>query len=166
MQPDFLAALLDRCRRERIHTAVDTSGFAPEDTFSDIAARTDLLLFDLKIMDDGAHQRYTGVSNRRILDNLTAAAHAGHRLRIRVPVIPGITDGEDNLCRIADFLQPFEHVRDVDLLPFHRIADGKYSRLGLENRMTATRSPSRDTMKRVARTFKSRGFNVSSGGKP
>jgi len=164
MQPEFLAALLERCRREQIHTAVDTTGHAPTDIFKDIAARADLLLFDLKIMDDDAHRTYTGVSNSRILKNLEAAAGNGCRLRIRFPVIPGITDSDDNLGRIAAFLVPFQRVRDIDLLPFHRIADGKYSRLNMENRMKTTRPPSADTMARIAERFRMEGFNVFSGG--
>jgi pyruvate formate lyase activating enzyme len=166
MQPDFLAALLDRCHQEQIHTAVDTTGFAPPEVFCDIAARSDLLLFDLKIMDDDAHRAYTGVSNRQILENLRSAAFSGRRLRIRFPVIPGVTDGEDNLRRVAEFLRPLAGLRDIDLLPFHRIADGKYSRLGLQNKMKDTRPPSKGSLARIAARFRSWGFNVSLGGQP
>jgi pyruvate formate lyase activating enzyme len=166
MQPGFLADLLDRCRKEQVHTAVDTSGYAPADIFSGIAARADLLLFDLKLMDDAAHRAYTGVSNRPILENLEMAAHGGRPLRIRFPVIPGITDGEDNLRRVADFLDALDRVRNIDLLPFHRIADGKYGRLGLENRMKTTPPPSRDILARIAALFRGRGFSVSVGGTP
>ncbi len=95
MQPEFLAALLDGCRRERVHTAVDTSGYAPGGVFNAIAARADLLLFDLKLMDDAEHRACTGVSNRPILENLAAAARDGRPLRIRFPVIPGISGGVD-----------------------------------------------------------------------
>jgi pyruvate formate lyase activating enzyme len=166
MQAGFLTALLDRCRAEGIHAAVDTSGYAPADIFNTVAARADLLLFDLKLMDDAAHRACTGVSNRQILENLAAASRAGRRLRIRFPVIPGITDGEDNLERIADFLESLERVRNIDLLPFHRIADGKYSRLGLENRMQATRPPSRDTLAHIGALFRGRNFTVSMGESP
>ena len=166
MQPDFLAKLLERCRKQAIHSAVDTSGYAPADIFNHIAARSDLILFDLKLMDDGAHRFYTGVSNRPILENLAAAARGGRRLRIRFPVIPGITDRQENLRRMIDFLQPLEGVRDIDLLPFHRIADGKYGRLGLQNRMKSTRPPSRKAMKRIGALFREGGFNVCLGGHP
>lgn len=164
MQHEFLAALLDRCSQEEIHTAVDTTGFAPAEIFADTAARADLLLFDLKLMDDTDHRTYTGVSNRQILANLAAAGKNGSRVRIRFPVIPDITDGEDNIRRIAEFIRPLEGIRDIDLLPFHRIADGKYGRLGLKNKMKATQPPSEERMQRVSALFRSYGLNVGPGG--
>jgi pyruvate formate lyase activating enzyme len=79
-------------------------------------------------------------------------------------VIPGITDGGDNIRQIAEFARPLQGIRDIDLLPFHRIADGKYRRLGRENKMKTTRPPTGETMQRVGNQFRSYGFTVCSGG--
>lgn len=128
MQPAFLAEAIEACRAAGLHTAVETSGFGSR-TALDIAARADLVLFDLKIFDDDRHRRYTGVSNRVILDNFArlTARHAG--VRVRVPLIPGITDDSANLEAIGACAAAHGVMR-LDLLPYHTAGAAKYSRLG------------------------------------
>ncbi|MEN3011142.1 MAG: glycyl-radical enzyme activating protein [Candidatus Bipolaricaulaceae bacterium] len=129
-QPDFLRAALAACKERRIHTAVDTSGYAPWDVFERIAPLTDLFLFDLKPMDEEAHRRYTGVSNRLIHANLRRLAELGRPVRVRVPLIPGITDTEENLQALLALLRELQgRILGVELLPYHDVAE-KYQRLG------------------------------------
>lgn len=102
-QPGFLEAVLTVCNHREIHAALDTSGFAPAAVLDRIIPRLQLVLFDLKIMDAMQHQRYTGVSNRIILENLKRIAGSRTPVRIRIPLVPGITDGDDNIGKILRF---------------------------------------------------------------
>jgi len=140
-QPDFLAAALEACRGAGVHTAVDTSGFCRLEDLLRIAPWADLFLFDLKHMDDARHRELTGVSNRRILENLSALAGRlaasgavpvadPPRIRIRVPVIPGMNDDAANFSAVARFAASLPGVRRIDLLPYHAHGLGKLERLG------------------------------------
>jgi pyruvate formate lyase activating enzyme len=131
-QPAFTGALLKACKAEDIHTTLDTSGFCAWKTLDDLRADVDLFLYDVKIMDDDLHREHTGVSNRLILDNLRRLAESGHQIILRVPLIPGITDGENNLRAIAELAHSLPTILRVDLLPYHDSARLKYQRLGLE----------------------------------
>ena len=164
MQAPFLLAILEASREKEIHTVVDTSGYAPAETFIGICSRTDLVLFDLKLMNDEIHRRYTGVSNRRILKNLEALSVSGTPHRIRFPLIPGITDTDENIRSIAEFLRELGAVRNIDILPMHRIADEKYRRLGIQNKIADKRPPSPEEIDAVKRQYEAYGFIVSIGG--
>ncbi len=115
--PSFLTACLKLCREKRLHTAVDTSGFASKKTVSDIARLADVLLYDLMHMDPAAHERRTGVDNGRILDNLRTLSGQGAVIWIRFPLIPGFNDDSENLEAMASFVGASEHHcrRAVDL---------------------------------------------------
>ena len=164
MQPDFLAAAIDACAEREIHTALDTSGHAPEPVMIRLLERVDLLLYDIKLMDDAAHRRYTGTSNRRILSNLQAAARLGKPIVIRVPLIPGITDTDENIDRIITFLKTTDRVQHVDVLPFHHLHGDKYSRLGRTDPMDGVKPPADDRIEAVRRRFQDSGFHVTTGG--
>lgn len=160
MQPEFLCSLLKACDELRIHTALDTSGFAVWEDLDRIRHHVDMFLFDLKLMDDQKHRRVTGVSNRMILENLMALSTAGHRIRIRFPVIPGITDDEDNVSAIGVFAATLPSRPPIDLLPYHHSAAAKYDRLAKPYRLPDIRPPSADSMDRVADLLRVLGLNV------
>ena len=160
MQSEFLCALLKACDELRIHTALDTSGFAVWEDLERIRHHVDVFLFDLKLMDDQKHRRVTGVSNRMILENLKALSTAGHRIRIRFPVIPGITDDEDNVSAVGVFAATLPSRPPIDLLPYHHSAAAKYDRLAKPYRLPDTRPPSADSMDRIAELLRGLGLNV------
>jgi pyruvate formate lyase activating enzyme len=164
LQPEFLGELLAGCRQRAIHTALDTCGWAPGPIFARIADQADLVLFDLKLIDPKAHRTYTGSDNRLILDNFRVLAATGRSLRVRVPLVPGITDTEDNLRVLADFLNSCGAEAPVDLLPFHAIADQKYQRLGKPNPMAGVISPSPQAVGRVCDFLNRQGFTTTIGG--
>ena len=126
-QTDFAAEVLAGCRSKGIHTAIETSGACAWSRLESLLPHTDLVLYDLKLIDDEAHKRWTGASNRPILDN--AARLAGCNIQVRVPLIPGITDTRDNLNRIFAFMQKIG-LSSVALLPFNTAAGAKYEWLG------------------------------------
>lgn len=159
-QPGFLHALLQGCRARRIHTALDTCGFAPWQVLDRIRPDVDLFLYDLKVMDDERHQLMTGVSNRLILENLKALSLAGHRIRIRVPVIPGLTDDTENMTSIGMFAAGLPSIPEIDLLPYHRSATAKYERLGKIYRLQDTRPPDADRVLRFSDLLEGLGLTV------
>ncbi len=140
LQAGFLKQVLQRCRENEIHTAVDTSGFASLKTLRELSEFVDLFLFDLKLIDNERHLLYTGVSNQQILKNLRWLLAEKKRLIIRFPVIPGITDTEENIRDLKQLLKEQETIDQITLLPFHNIAAGKYERFGMENRLNKEKS--------------------------
>jgi pyruvate formate lyase activating enzyme len=163
-QPQFLLALLRKCRQREIHTAVDTTGFSGQEVFRPMIALADLILFDLKLMDDTAHKKFTGISNRSILQNLTLAANSGTPLHVRVPIIPEITDTQANISAITQYLKTLPRLKRIDILPFHKAADKKYERLGMVNPMEDILPPSQAHMAEIKTGLESSGFDVNIGG--
>ena len=145
-QPAFLEELLRHSKRLGIHTAVETCGQAPIDVLMRCEPFVDLFLYDVKVMDGERHRELTGVCNDRILENLAAlAAKASNKLVVRVPVVPGCTDGSSNLEAIAALLRSLGTTR-VELMPYHALGIDKYASLGREYRLGARQSPTADEM--------------------
>jgi pyruvate formate lyase activating enzyme len=134
-QPEFLAELLCGCRARGLHAAVDTCGHAPWETLDRIRPLTDLFLYDLKLLDDERHRRYTGVSNALGLENLRALAAAGHDILLRVPLIPGVNDDAESVRQIGAFVTGLARPLPLEILPYHALGAAKYARLGREYRM-------------------------------
>jgi len=127
-QGNFLLEMLQACRRERVHVAVDTSGYASRELVLKVAELADLFLYDLKLMDEEKHLKYTGVSNSLILENISALLRSGKKVIVRFPVIPGINDDDNNIRLMRNFLYPL-NVMEIDLIPYHKIAQDKYRRI-------------------------------------
>lgn len=123
---EFVRELLRRCRENNYHTALDTCGWA-EDKSAGLLFKADLLLFDLKILDDEKHIRFTGRSNKPILENFERATQAGKKVIVRTPIIPGYTDSPENIRGIGELLSERENVEYIDIIPFHRYAETKYA---------------------------------------
>ena len=160
MQPMFLSTLLKACRAQEIHTVVDTSGFANWKVFTQIIQDVDLFLYDLKHMDSTRHREVTGVPNDVILKNLRYLSAAGAKCIVRIPIIPGINDGEKNLLESGRFLASLPHIQGVELLGYHDIAQAKYEALGREYTLTGTKPPLEAAMHHAAEVLRSYGLNV------
>ncbi len=150
MQHEFLCSLLQRCKEENIPTAVDTSGYAPSDVLERVAENTDLFLYDLKTMDDQIHRQFTGISNRRILENLWLLAEWKKMVIVRVPIIPGVNDNEESISAIGSFVHRLGAVSEVDLLAYHQTATEKYRRLGIPYSMKFMKPPPQDKLDLLA----------------
>lgn len=164
LQTPFLLACLDACRAAGLRTAVDTCGFGPEDRLLAVAARAELILYDLKFLDDEKHRAYTGVSNASILENLKALSRAHDNIWIRIPVIPGLNDSAGEMNALADFVVTVPGVRQVNLLPYHPTGLGKLQRLGRSSRLAETQTPSPEHMAGLMEIFQNNGLNVKIGG--
>jgi pyruvate formate lyase activating enzyme len=122
LRPDFLEVMLRRLKEKDVHTAVDTAGNVPYESFERILPYTDLFLYDVKAFHEEVHRELTGASNRRIKENLLRLAGTGKEIKIRIPVIEELNAGE--LPFIRDFLWE-NGIRDVELLGYHRMGVGK-----------------------------------------
>lgn len=157
LQADFAAALACELKKEGISVAVDTSGFAPWEKLQPLLAHTDLFLYDLKAFDEDLHKKLTGVSNRIILDNLTRLSEAGARIFVRIPVIPGVNEGE--LEAIADFIKPL-NIKDVELMAYHDTARDKYASLHRAYPLPDTPLPTRAEIDRWLDRMAARGVQA------
>lgn len=159
-QIEFLKALLSESKSHNIHTAVDTSGYAPVDSFDSIYEYTDLFLYDLKLFDEKLHIEYTGQSNKQILKNLKYLDNLGEKVTLRIPLIPGITDTKDNLMLIINFIHKLKNLKRVDLLPYNKIGEGKYSRFKISDNVGKLQSQSIDYLLDIKELFKSLDIDV------
>jgi len=117
MQPGFLLSLLDACLERGIHTAVETSGCASWNDLEMISKKVGLFLFDLKVMDDDMHAARTGVSNRLIIYNLEKLASVRDDIVIRIPIIPGVNDGDREVEGFGRFISTLEGVAGCPMQP-------------------------------------------------
>jgi pyruvate formate lyase activating enzyme len=162
-QPDFLSELLSSCKRKGIHTAVDTCGFAPAEALDKIVDHVDLFLYDLKLMDEERHKRYTGQSSAIILENLARLVQKEKQIIVRLPLVPGVNDDGANLSEVAGFLRSLKQVNEISLLPFHRLGKQKYKGLQKQNDLEHLNPPSRERLEKIKSDLESFGFLVRLG---
>ena len=128
LQLDFLCEILKKCKAAGIHTAVDTAGNVPWKSFEKILPFTDLFLYDIKAFGAELHRKGTGVSNELILENLKNLSGRADII-VRIPVIGGYNDNDEEIRRIADFLKQIKIIK-AELLPYHAMGEHKYTALG------------------------------------
>ncbi len=149
----FLAEFFKRLQAEKIHVALDTSAVIGGEPLARVLERVDLALVDLKIMDPKRHREIIGVELPPILDHVREIDGSGTRMFIRVPVVPGYTDGEENLTAIAEFARGLENLVKVDLLPYHRMAEAKYRQLGGAYPLPEVPTPGDEAMNKAREIF-------------
>ena len=162
-QPLFAAAFLRACRERGIGAAIETCGFAQTEIFLDTALLAGQILFDLKLADPEKHRRYTGVSNDSILHNLELLIARHPAVTVRIPVVPGINNGDRDMSQFADCLAALRP-RQVELLPYHNIGAAKYRRLGMTCKLTGTPQPTAADMGRFRGVLTRAGLHVTIGG--
>ena len=161
----FLIQLLDACGEEGIHRCIDTAGFVDKNILLEVASKSEHFLYDLKMMDDEKHKEWTGVSNKKILENLIALAETGVDMNIRIPLIKGVNDDDENIHESAKFIAAFKgNPPLVNILPFHNIAEKKYEKLGLDYSKGTMGEPDMNRQHAVLEIFKSYGINSMIGG--
>lgn len=164
LHPDTLIPLLEECGRHGIHRAVDTAGLVATDTLLEVARSTDLFLFDLKMMDSERHKKWTGVPNEKILANLKILAETGAKVNVRIPLIGDVNDDIGNMTETARFLSglPGEKI-DVNLLPYHKIAQTKYQKLGRFSDFQLFQEPTSEAQSRALAIFREYGIAACIG---
>ena len=163
LQPDFALEILKTCKAENIGTAVETCGFVPFEAFQRIAPYLDIALYDVKLMDSEAHKKYTGVPNEQILENLRRlSSELNIPVIARTPLIPGVNDSEENLRAMGAFLRDnVPTLKEVNLLPYHRLGEGKWEQLeDYSHQEPDTHVPSEDEMERCRSILREYRLNV------
>ncbi len=150
LQADACAELLRRAKECGIHTCIETCGYASAAALEKTIPWTDLYLFDWKESDPTRHQEYTGVDNRRILENLTRLDQAGKSILLRCPIIPSVNDRPDHLAGIAALANRLSSIREIVLEPYHTLGVGKYGRLGRGYRLPELPAMERDDAEKLA----------------
>jgi pyruvate formate lyase activating enzyme len=163
-QGDFLLSLLDELSNRNIHTAIDISGFMPYEILDEVSNRADLILYDLKVMDELKHRVFTGESNTLILENFKKLSEKGTNMIVRMPVLKGLNDDPENIQSMVDFLLPLNNSRQINLLPFHRGGEGKRMRLRTKGSLGEFETPSKEKLIEIKDKLSAHGFEVKIGG--
>lgn len=153
LQTEFLGELLKKCKENGIHTAVDTAGHVPFESFEKILPYTDLFLYDMKLFDSQKHRQYVGVGNGLILENLKKLFASDAKIWIRIPVIANVNDSMEEMQKIKEFLSACGTPQKIELLPYHAMGENKYGAIGRESRNFKT--PPRETMDLLKSVFHS-----------
>lgn len=161
LQNKFTKALLKECKNQGLHTCLDTSGYAKWEHYKDILQYVDLVLYDIKHMDTEQSRVLTGVPNELILENARKMAANGVALQIRIPIIPGYNDSEENLRAASQFcLELGPAVKLVQILPYHRLGAVKYERLQKKYALASLEPPSNEHMDNCKKLIESYGLKV------
>ena len=160
-QPEFLLEILKTCKAEGIHTAVDTTGFAPWSSIEMVLPYTDIFLYDLKNMDSRLHKLATGVPNELILENAQKIAKAGGKFQIRIPMIPLFNDSKESFEQFGKFICSLgDAVEVVQLLPYHKMGTVKWERLQKHNKVFEAIPPKDELVQARKAYLESLGLNV------
>ncbi|MBT9173047.1 MAG: Benzylsuccinate synthase activating enzyme [Syntrophomonadaceae bacterium] len=159
LQDDFSAALMRLMRGEGIHIALDTCGGMSWDILGPLVELADLILYDIKLVDEEKHRQYTGIPLEMVLDNARKIAEINKPMWVRTPVIPGYTDSEDNIRRVARFIvSSLPSVDRYDILAFNSTCTGKYHRLGRSWELEETNPLSEKAMEKLAAAARNEGL--------
>jgi pyruvate formate lyase activating enzyme len=164
-QYEFLSDLLNACRKRSIHTVLDTTGYIKREQLKNVYKMVDLFLYDLKHMDDELHKKFTGVSNKLIIENLEWLSNRKRNIVIRFPVVPGYNDSEKNIDLMKSLLEKlYPNIKYIDLLPYHKMASSKAERLGLKQQVYTIEEPDPAQLESIRKKFEETGFTVGIGG--
>lgn len=163
LHADFLSEVLKSCKEKGINTAVETSGYAPWESFEKILGNVDLFLYDLKLMDSEKHKKYMGVGNEVILSNLKKLSSRGANIFARMPIIAGVNDDEEHINEAIKFLSEIKPLQ-VNLLPYHKMGMDKYRRLSKDYKLSGMEKPSDERLAEIADKFNKCGIKTRIGG--
>jgi pyruvate formate lyase activating enzyme len=162
-QGAFAAAILQAAKAKGVHTAVETAGHVPWESFEKVLPYTDLFLYDLKHMDPEVHRQWIGQDNRLILSNLEKLSRRTRNIILRTPVIPGFNDNEADIVAIARQGRLLG-IKELHLLPFHRFGEGKYRLLDREPFQAVRSEITKEEMEALKRRAEQEGLQVQVGG--
>ena len=156
--PEFAREMMDACRRENIRVVLDTSGQCDGDLLTALAEDAQKILYDLKAFDSAVHRAYTGVGNEQILANLVRLSEREalrRKVQIRMPLIRGVNDTDEIICRTAEFLEA-HGLCDAVLIPYHALGISKRQAIGMEAEIFAP--PSEDRLREIKTLLEGRGI--------
>ena len=163
-QPRFTEALLRECKENGINTAIETTGFAEYSVIEKILPYVDTVLMDIKHIDSQKHKEYTSQPNEQILENARKISENAKELIIRVPVIPGFNDSENEIKAIAEFARSLKGVKRLHLLPYHNFGADKYKGLDRKYDMNEIKPPEKEQMNKLLLIVNNSGLDGQIGG--
>ncbi|MBN1968443.1 MAG: radical SAM protein [Candidatus Delongbacteria bacterium] len=159
-QSDFIIELIKRLKKEDINISLDTCGYCDSESFSIIVQNVDVILFDIKVLCDDLHKKYTGKSNDVILENLKIAENSGSRVIIRHPVIDEVNGNMEHFRKVIDLMK-HHNLNEIDILPYHRLGEAKWKD-NLESHRFSR--PSEELLQEMKNHAEINGMKVSIGG--
>ena len=160
MQPEFVKEIFQRCRQLGIHTALDTSGYANLNKAKPVLEYTDLVLLDIKSFDPEIYYKVTSVSLEPTLNFARYLNEIHKPTWIRFVLVPNLTDPIDNITGLAQFVEHFDNVERVEVLPFHKMGEYKWQQLGYDYQLKITEPPSDELLERTINIFKNHNLVV------
>jgi pyruvate formate lyase activating enzyme len=160
----FCNELLAQLKGAGIHTAMETCGYARWEDFQAIQDKVDLFLYDIKLIDSEKHKIWTGGYNQAIMENATRLAQDGANIIIRVPLIPGVNDTEEEFRKISEFASALKNVSEMHILPFHQVGASKYDMVGKTYTLKDLEEENDQTIQMCRRIAERAGLRVSVGG--
>ena len=158
MQSEFCLEIMKVLKANGVSCCVDTSGCVPRENIEMVINNTEMFLYDIKFIDENLHKKYTGKSNKIILDNLLYINKIGVPTEIRIPVIPTVNCGEAE--KISEFLTDLRCITAVRLLRYNNLAGSKYLRCAMKNTMPNVAPPTDDEIKKFAESFIKRKIKI------
>lgn len=162
LQADFVRDWFRACKKENIHTCLDTNGFVRryDPVIDELMEVTDLVMLDLKQLDDEIHQKLVGVSNHRTLEFARYLARRNQKTWIRYVVVPGWSDDDHSVHMLGEFVKDMDNIEKIELLPYHELGKHKWETMGEEYKLDGVRPPSKEVMERVKSILESYGKKV------
>lgn len=161
---DFSLELLKKSRSHSINTAVETCGYTKWENFEKIMDFTDLFLYDFKLFSAEKHKKWAGVDNSIIKQNLEFLVKDGRNIIIRIPLIPGVNDDEEEFSKMMDYVRSLKSISSVHIMPFHQLGSSKYEMLGIGYQLRDLEENNSINVKRCRDIAAGMGFKVSIGG--
>jgi pyruvate formate lyase activating enzyme len=149
-QPEFAEALLRAVHEYGYHTAIETTAFASREVVERLIPHIDLVMMDIKHMDSAKHEAFCGKPNAQILENARFIAENAKEMIVRVPTVPTFNASEEEIAAIARFTASLGTVKELHLLPYHRLGQDKYAGLGREYTLSHITPPTGEEMERLA----------------
>lgn len=161
LQAEFVLEVAKLCKKYKISTALDTSGFIWNDAVQELLDYTDLVLLDIKNYDANVYKTVTGVELSPTLKFLDYLREKNINTWVRYVLVPGLTDNLDSIARLSNHLKLYSNVKKIELLSFHKMGEYKWKELGLEYKLTDTKEPDRELVQKVKEIFEQSGKEVA-----
>lgn len=159
-QPEFVSDILDLCRKNNLHTALDTAGSVPIEISKPVIDKANMLLLDIKALGNEMCRTITGLSNKNTLDTLNYTREVNKPIWIRHVLLPGYSFTTDQLEELAEFLTAYPNIEKVELLPFHKMGEYKWEELGLPYKLYDTQPPSSEEYEKAVEIFRKHNLPV------